>query len=147
MNGQYVHAMSAEELRPLVARFFDAPWLTEGIDVVKTSVHRLTQFREALQFVIDYTPPSIDRAFAEKVRDEFLAHGTPRNADQYQAMVEHLKTSTGLKGKALFQPLRLMLTGLDHGPELMRAIPLLEHASEVDPKVVSPLERVKRCIG
>jgi len=146
MNGQYIHVMSDEELRPLVAQFFDAPWLTEGIDVVKTSVHRLTQFRDALQFVIDYTPPAVDRAFAEKVRDEFQAHGTPRNADQYQAMVEHLKASTGLKGKALFQPLRLMVTGLDHGPELVRAIPLLQHASEVDPKVLSPLERVERCI-
>jgi glutamyl-tRNA synthetase len=146
MNGQYIHAMSTEELRPLVARFFEAPWLAEGIDVVKTSVHRLTQFREALQFVIAYTPPAVDRTFAEKVRDEFQAHGTPRNADQYQAMVEHLKASTGLKGKALFQPLRLMLTGLDHGPELVRAIPLLQHASEVDPNVLSPLERVERCI-
>ncbi len=147
MNGQYIHAMSAEELRPLVARFFDVPWLTEGIDVVKTSVHRLTQFREALRFVIEYTPPQIDRAFAEKVRDEFQTHGTPRSAEQYQATVEHLKTSTGLKGKALFQPLRLMLTGLDHGPELVRAIPLVQHASEVDPSVLSPLERVQRCIG
>jgi glutamyl-tRNA synthetase len=147
MNGQYIHAMSAQELRPLVARFFDAPWLVEGIDVVKTSVHRLTQFREALRFVIEYTRPQIDRAFAEKVRDEFQTHGTPRSAEQYQAMVEHLKTSTGLKGKALFQPLRLMLTGLDHGPELVRAIPLLQHASEVDPNVLSPLERVQRCIG
>jgi nondiscriminating glutamyl-tRNA synthetase len=146
MNGQYIHAMSADELRPLVAKFFDAPWLPEGIEVVKTSVHRLAQFREALRFVTDYTPPQVDRAFAEKVRDEFRAHGTPRDADQYQAMVEHLKASTGLKGKALFQPLRLMVTGLDHGPELVRAIPLLQHASEVDPNVVSPLERVERCI-
>src|SRR2546425_4518433 len=61
MNAQYIHSMSAAELRPLVARFFDAPWLEEGIDVVKTSVHRLTQFREALRFVIEYTPPDIDR--------------------------------------------------------------------------------------
>src|SRR5437762_3772082 len=80
MNGQYIHAMSAKELRPLVAKFFDAPWLTEGIDVVKTSVHRLTQFREALRFVIEYAPPQVDRSFAEKVRDELQTHGTPRSA-------------------------------------------------------------------
>ena len=146
LNAHYIHAMSVEELRPLVARFFDAPWLVEGIDVVKTSVHKLTDFREALRFVSDYAPPEVDRAFAEKVRDEFRTNGTPRSADQYQAMVEHLKASTGLKGKALFQPLRLMVTGLDHGPELVRAIPLLQHASEVDPNVLSPLERVERCI-
>ena len=146
MNAQYIHAMSAEALRPLVARFFDAPWLTEGIEIVKTSVHRLTQFREALRFVIEYTPPQIDRAFAEKVRDELRANGAPRSEEQYHAMVERLKASTGLKGKALFQPLRLMLTGLDHGPELVRAIPLLEHASEVDRNVLSPVERAERCI-
>lgn len=147
LNAQYIHAMSAAELRPLVAPFFDRPWLEEGIDVVKTSVHRLAQFREALRFVIDYAPQQVDRAFAEKVRDEFRTNGTPTNADQYQAMVEHLKASTGLKGKGLFQPLRLMVTGMDHGPELVRAIPLLQRASEMDDTVLSPLERVERCIG
>ncbi len=147
LNGQYIHSMSAAALRPLVARFFDAPWLTEGIDVVKTSVHRLTEFREALRFVTDYTPPQVDRPFAEKLRDELRTNGTPTNAEEYQAMVERLKVSTRLKGKALFQPLRLIVTGLDHGPELVRAIPLLQHASEVDQNVVSPLERVERCIG
>jgi len=142
MNGQYIHAMSTEELRPLVARFFDVPWLTEGIDVVKTSVHRLTQFREALRFVTDYTPPQIDRSFAEAVANELRMHG----AEDVKAMTERLKNTTGLKGKVLFQPLRLMITGMDHGPELVRAIPLLQHASEVDPNVLSPLERVERCI-
>ena len=44
-------------------------------------------------------------------------------------------------------PLRLMITGSDHGPELVRAIPLLEHASECDARVLSPLARVERCIG
>jgi len=39
-----------------------------------------------------------------------------------KAMNERLKKSTGLKGKELFMPLRLMLTGMDHGPELVRAI-------------------------
>jgi len=71
LNAQYIHSMSAAELRPLVARFFDAPWLEQGIDVVKTSVHRLTQFREELRFVIEYAPPDIDRTFAEAVVTSF----------------------------------------------------------------------------
>ena len=142
LNGQYIHSMSAEDLRPLVASFFDAPWLTEGIDVVKTSVHRLTQFREALRFVTDYAPPQVDRAFAEAVANELRTNG----AEDVKAMTERLKSTTGLKGKALFQPLRLMLTGMDHGPELVRAIPLLQHASAVDPSVLSPLARAERCI-
>ena len=143
VNGQYIHAMTAEELRPLVASFFDAAWLPEGIDVVKASVHRLTEFREALRFVTDYTPPAdIDRSFAEAVASDIRQHG----AEDVKAMTERLKTATGLKGKALFHPLRLMLTGMESGPELVRAIPLIQHASKVDPHVLSPLERALRCI-
>jgi nondiscriminating glutamyl-tRNA synthetase len=146
LNGQYIHAMRAEELVPLVRPFFDVPWLAEGIDVVKTSVHRLTQFAEALRFVVDYAPPSIDRAFAEKLADELRTNGTPTDDETYKAMVERLKTAAGVKGKALFMPLRLALTGLEHGPELVRSIPLLQHASECDPRVLSPLARVERIL-
>ena len=147
LNGQYIHAMSVAELQPLVAPFFDTPWLAVGIEVVKTSVTRLTQFREALRFVTDYAPPAVDRSFAEALREELTTNGTPGDVDAVKAMNERLKKATGLKGKELFMPLRLVMTGLDHGPELVRAIPLLLHASESDPKVLSPLARIERCIA
>jgi len=147
LNGQYVHAMSAAELAPLVRRFFDVPWLEEGIEVVKTSVHRLTEFDEALRFVLEYAPPQVDREFASKLADELRANGAPRDEQGVKAMNERLKNATGLKGKALFMPLRLALTGLEHGPELVRAIPLLQRGSEVDPRVLSPLARVELILG
>jgi nondiscriminating glutamyl-tRNA synthetase len=148
LNSQYIHAMTASSLRPLVvsAIGFDAPWLEEAIDVVKTSVHLLPQFAEVIRFVTDYAPPVIDRAFATAVAADLREHGEPRDADAVKAMNERLKKSTGLKGKELFMPLRLMLTGMDHGPELVRAIPLLARAGESDPRVLSPLARVEQCI-
>ncbi|MFZ1069999.1 MAG: glutamate--tRNA ligase, partial [Methyloceanibacter sp.] len=36
-----------------------------------------------------------------------------------------VKQATGIKGKALFQPLRLALTGREHGPELKLLLPLV----------------------
>jgi nondiscriminating glutamyl-tRNA synthetase len=147
LNGQYIHAMSAAELAPLVRPFFDVPWLEEGIDVVKTSIHKLPQFAEALRFVRQYAPPAIDRELAEKLAAELRDHDAPADAETYHAMVDRLKTATGTKGKALFMPLRLALTGMEHGPELIRAIPLLRHASEVDPGVLSPLARVERIVA
>lgn len=147
LNGQYIHALSASELVPLVRPFFDVPWLEEGIEVTKTSVHRLTQFEDAVRFVVEYTPPAIDRPFAEKLAEELRAHGAPRDEASYKAMVERLKVTTGAKGKALFQPLRLALTGLEHGPELVRSLPLLQHASESDPRVLSPLARVEKILA
>jgi nondiscriminating glutamyl-tRNA synthetase len=147
LNGQYIHAMSAADLAAFVRPYFDVPWLEEGIDVVKTSVHRLTELPGALKFVLEYAPPEIDRAFAEKLAEDLRANGAPSDEASYKAMVERLKTSTGAKGKALFMPLRLAITGLEHGPELVRSIPLIEHASKVDERVLSPLARVELILG
>ena len=41
------------------------------------------------------------------------SHGT-----DWKGLVDAVKAQTGRKGPALFKPLRLALTGLDHGPEL-----------------------------
>jgi glutamyl-tRNA synthetase len=38
--------------------------------------------------------------------------------EPWKALADSLKASTGLKGKALFHPLRLALTGRDSGPEM-----------------------------
>src|SRR3954452_10212547 len=94
---QYIHAMSAAELRPLVAPRVggDAPWLEEAIDSVKKSVHRLTQFADALLFLFNYETPAIDRAFAEQLADELRANGAPSDEASYHAMVERLKAATG----------------------------------------------------
>ncbi|MCA1974168.1 MAG: glutamate--tRNA ligase, partial [Caenispirillum sp.] len=46
----------------------------------------------------------------------------------WSAFTGAVKARTGRKGKALFQPLRLALTGLDHGPELKGLLPLIGRA-------------------
>jgi nondiscriminating glutamyl-tRNA synthetase len=147
VNAQHLHAMTPAQLAPLVRPFFDVPWLEEGIEVVKTAVQRLAQFAEALRFVVEYTPPEIERPFAEKLAEELREHGAPTDETSYKAMTERLKNTTGAKGKALFMPLRLAMTGMEHGPELVRAIPLLRHASEVDERVLSPLGRVEAILS
>ncbi len=45
--------------------------------------------------------------------------------DIWTRLVEALKASTGRKGKALFLPLRLALTGQAHGPEMAALLPLI----------------------
>ncbi len=152
MNGQYIHAKSAEELRPLVRHFLDAAvpdaWLDDAIELVKKSVDRLTQFGDALHFVWNFNAEAaarlLDAKFVDALLAEFDASGAPVNEEGYKAMVERLKAATGLKGKTLFMPLRTAVMGSEHGPELVRAIPLLETGSRVDPSIVPPRERVAR---
>ncbi|MEZ5583846.1 MAG: glutamate--tRNA ligase [Candidatus Competibacteraceae bacterium] len=43
----------------------------------------------------------------------------------YEGLVGELKRRSGVKGKALFMPLRAALTGLTHGPELARLLALI----------------------
>jgi nondiscriminating glutamyl-tRNA synthetase len=53
--------------------------------------------------------------------------------------VKSVQERTGFKGKQLYQPLRVALTGETQGPELVKVYPLL------DPEVI--LERLDRGIA
>lgn len=58
-----------------------------------------------------------------------LAHAMLSESDFdatiWRALTERLKAETGRKGKTLFLPLRRALTGLDHGPDMARLLPLI----------------------
>ena len=46
--------------------------------------------------------------------------------DDYRVIVNRLKVATKRKGRQLFHPLRVALTGKSSGPELDKLIPLIE---------------------
>ena len=52
----------------------------------------------------------------------------PWNGEVWRVWTDALKQATGRKGRALFMPLRLALTGEDHGPELRELLPLMGRA-------------------
>lgn len=59
-----------------------------------------------------------------------------------------LRERTGLKGAALFHPLRAVLTGALSGPELDRLVPLIAEGAELFPgRIASLHERVRACRG
>ncbi|MFJ7837766.1 glutamate--tRNA ligase, partial [Methylobacterium sp. NPDC097213] len=49
----------------------------------------------------------------------------PFGPGTWKAWTDAVKARTGAKGRALFMPLRLALTGLDHGPDLSALLPLI----------------------
>ncbi|MCX5519878.1 glutamate--tRNA ligase [Kaistia defluvii] len=64
-----------------------------------------------------------ERAFLASARD--LLPDGPFDGQSWKAWTDAVKASTGRKGRALFMPLRQVLTGLDHGPELAALLPLI----------------------
>lgn len=49
----------------------------------------------------------------------------PWDATTWKALTQAISAKTGAKGKALFHPLRLALTGRDKGPEMAQLLPLI----------------------
>jgi glutamyl-tRNA synthetase len=73
-------------------------------------------------------PPLIDgeQAFLQTALE--LLPQEPWTAAVWTDWTDAIKAATGRKGKALFLPLRLALTGEDHGPELRDLLPLMGRA-------------------
>ena len=49
----------------------------------------------------------------------------PWGPETWREWTASVKAQTGRKGRGLFRPLRLALTGRDHGPEMAALLPLL----------------------
>jgi nondiscriminating glutamyl-tRNA synthetase len=83
-------------------------------------------------------------AFALKAEEEKLsAPGV------FKAAVGSIKDALGVKGKALFHPIRLGLTGSSSGPDLDRLASLLQRGSTLalPTPVLSPSERARRILS
>jgi glutamyl-tRNA synthetase/nondiscriminating glutamyl-tRNA synthetase len=66
--------------------------------------------------------------------------------EQFKAWMNEVKAETGAKGKDLFHPVRIALTGAHSGPEFDKLIPVIEAASRLDlpVHVLSVRERVEQ---
>ncbi len=64
-----------------------------------------------------------DRAFVGAARAVLAA--TPWGLGAWADWTGALKVATGRKGRALFHPLRIALTGRDAGPEMAQLLPLI----------------------
>ena len=85
---------------------------------------------------------SVLRSFAGKVAAESGAI----SAERFKALVNEVKAETGVKGKELFHPIRIALTGSHSGPEFDKIVPLMEEGSGLG-VVLGVRERVAAFVG
>ncbi|WP_374390021.1 glutamate--tRNA ligase [Sandaracinobacter sp.] len=70
--------------------------------------------------------PALEADDGAYVRDAAAALAAlPFDDGVWAALTDALKSATGRKGKALFMPLRLALTGQPHGPDMAALLPLI----------------------
>jgi glutamyl-tRNA synthetase len=133
VNARLMHGLPFDAVRErLPDSATEQDWL-----LLRPNLERLSDFaawREVLHGEID--APELGHDERLLVKDAaVIAEGLDWSADPWRALTGELKEATGKKGRELFHPLRLALTGRDNGPELA---PLL--AAMGKPRVVARLE-------
>jgi len=114
------------------------------VPMASGSVDRVEQIPSRVRFVFDFDPAraaghaDVQEVLAEPgARDVILAlaaelRTAPRlDRESFRAAAGRVKQATGMKGKHLFHPIRVALTGEAGGPELDLAVPAIERGAEL----------------
>lgn len=125
INARLVHEMPFSEARARLAGLGVPEDAAESFwAAVRANLGRVSEAAAWWRVVAGPVTPVVTEAalVAEAAR---LLPDAPFGPGTWKAWTEAVKAATGAKGRALFMPLRLALTGLDHGPDLAGLLPLI----------------------
>ena len=153
MNRHYMKAAAPARLAAETARYFIArghlrkrsddamEYLGSLLPMAVGSVDRLEEIPDRVRFIFEF---DAEAAAARPDVAEILREGGARDViaalpdaipgplldrDAFRAAANRVKERTGLKGKALFHPIRVALTGDGAGPELDLAVPAIDRGA------------------
>jgi glutamyl-tRNA synthetase/nondiscriminating glutamyl-tRNA synthetase len=173
-NRHYLKTADPARLADLSAPYFEQAgvtmkpspaglaFLASAMPMASASVDRLSQVPARLAFLFDYDASvtlrdpqvaaemgadaarAVVRAFAEE-----LAAAPRLDKEKFRDAANRVKARTGQKGRALFHPIRVALTGRAEGPELDLAVPAIDRGAELPrdagvPPIVGNRERADR---
>ena len=118
--------------------------------IAAQSVDRLDQVPARLHFLFDYSAPTAlgnpairseaieARPVLAALADELAKSGPLTDKETFRALAARVREKTGAKGKALFHPIRVALTGRAEGPELDLAVPAIDSGADLPPDAGIP---------
>lgn len=146
MGSQYIAKMTLDDLTRAVLPFLaDAQlftreqarvkfdWLKQVVDVVRTSMGCFSDvtretfyfFSDELSFTHEQTLEMKGHKSLMEAFEKALGQITDFNGDNFLKAVKEVGKQMNAKGKGLYHPLRLAMTGREDGPELVKVAPLL----------------------
>ncbi|VVB17956.1 unnamed protein product [Arabis nemorensis] len=162
MNGQHLRALPSEKLTKLVGeRWKSAGILTESegsfvdeaVELLKDGIDLVTDSDKVLLNLLSYplhatlaspeAKPAVEDKLHEIAASLIAAYDSgeipsalAEGQGGWQKWVKAFGKSLKRKGKSLFMPLRVLLTGKLHGPEMATSIVLIHKAGS--PGIVAP---------
>ncbi|RRA48549.1 glutamate--tRNA ligase [Acidipila sp. EB88] len=138
-------------------------WAASLLALFLHSVNQLDELPARAGFLFAFDPASIQAdpenaailasEGAQRVLAAFesrlAAYTGPVTAEIFKQWMNEIKVETGIKGKDLFHPVRIALTGAHSGPEFDKLLPVIEHGAEVPlpTPVLSVRERIRAFAG
>lgn len=122
LNAQALHAMEYAVAKPRLETL-DADLGEDFWNAVRPNLQKFADVVDLARMVRGPVTPAIeDPAFAAAALAVL-----PEAVDEslWPTWTAAVKASTGAKGKALFMPLRLILTGQSHGPDMAAIAPMI----------------------
>ncbi|HEX6463523.1 MAG TPA: glutamate--tRNA ligase [Vicinamibacterales bacterium] len=157
MNRHYMKAATPARIASESARFFQArgflkrksdaalAYIESLMQMAVGSVDRLEEIPDRLAFLFEYdadtalASPAVEEVLHEPGAREVIAAlpdaiaGPLLDRESFRAAANRVKEKTGRKGKALFHPIRVALTGESGGPELDLAVPAMDRGALLPP--------------
>lgn len=137
-------------------------WFESLIALFLPALDQLDQLPAKAAFIFGFDPAAaraepenssvLASELSAKVLTAFAARvanaSSPIKPEQFKAWMNEVKAETGAKGKDLFHPVRIALTGAHSGPEFDKLIPIIEAGSALNLPVNVPsvMERVDRSL-
>jgi len=118
LNAKTLHAMPYSAVAASVPQG-EAFW-----DAIKPNLNKRGDIAQMARLVSGPVTPVIEDA-ALAAAAATLLPPEPWDQETWGAWTKAVSAQTGAKGRGLFHPLRLALTGLEHGPELKKLLPLI----------------------
>jgi glutamyl-tRNA synthetase len=126
LNAKLLHGLGYDAVAPRLA----ALGVSGGAafwDAVKPNLTRLSDAKDLATLVTGPVVAVIEDAAFIAGAAEMLPP-EPWDENTWSVWTKAVGNATGAKGRALFHPLRLALTGREHGPELKKLLPLIGRA-------------------
>jgi glutamyl-tRNA synthetase len=122
LNAQALHGMTYAEAQPRLTAL-DADLGEVFWDTVRGNLNKFADVADMARIVTGPVTPVIEDAAFAAAALEVLPEVI--DAGAWSAWTTAVKEKTGAKGKGLFMPLRLILTGQAHGPDMAAMAPLI----------------------
>lgn len=122
LNARILHAMPYDVARARLPRAIGgAAW-----EILRANLRKFSDvetWAKVLESDLRHPADPDDRSFLDEASE--LLPPEPWDETTWSTWTNALKAKSGRKGKSLFHPLRLALTGREDGPELKSLLPLL----------------------